>query len=148
MAVGMCRVRRQNAINGRGGRAEPKDRVALLCLVVYSIAIHARPPVLSIKASAMVRAWAVSSMVSSLHDRRVENKFHAARSISQSDCSVLYQGDTCMEIGLSRRVPISPLSKSTCCRGPSGRPRAFRVPAPTHLTRNRATRACTQFKPV
>ena len=108
MAVGMCRVRRQNAFNGRGGRAEPKDRVALLCLVVYSIAIHARPPVLSIKASAMVRAWAVSSMVSSLHDRRVENKFHAARSISQSDCSVLYQGDTCMEIGLSRRSEQSP----------------------------------------
>ena len=101
-------MRRQNALNGRGGRAEPKDRVALLCLVVYSIAIHARPPVLSIKASAMVRAWAVSSMVSSLHDRRVENKFHAARSISQSDCSVLCQGDTCMEIGLSRRVAQNP----------------------------------------
>ena len=65
MAVGMRRVRRQNDFNGRGGRAEPKDRVALLCLVVYSIAIHARPPVLSIKASAMVRARAVSS----LHDR-------------------------------------------------------------------------------
>ena len=92
MAVGMRRVRRQNAFNGRSGRDEPKGRVALLCLVVYSIAIHARPPVLSIKASAMVRAWAVPSMVSSLHDRRVENKFHAARSISQSDCSVLYQG--------------------------------------------------------
>ena len=65
MAVGMRRVRRENAFNGRGGRAEPKGRVALLCLVVYSIAIHARPPVLSIKASAMVRARAVSS----LHDR-------------------------------------------------------------------------------
>ena len=112
MAVGMRRVRRQNAFNGRSGRDEPKGRVALLCLVVYSVAIRARPPVLSIKASAMVRARAVSSLHCTTV--RVEVEFHAARPISQSDCSVLYQGDTCMEIGLSRRVPISPLSKSTC----------------------------------
>ena len=53
MAVEMRRVRRQIAFNGRGGRAEPNARVVPLCLVVYIIAVCARPPVLSIKASAM-----------------------------------------------------------------------------------------------
>ena len=61
----MRRVRRQIAFDGRAGRAEPKVRVVLLCLAVYIIAVCGCPPELSIKASAMVRARAVSS----LHDR-------------------------------------------------------------------------------
>ena len=53
MAVGMRRVRRQIAFDGRAGRAGPKVRAVLLCLAVYIIAVCACPPELSIKASAM-----------------------------------------------------------------------------------------------
>ena len=49
MAVGKRRVPRQKSFTGHGGRAEPKVCAVPLCLVVYSVAMCACPPVLSIK---------------------------------------------------------------------------------------------------
>ena len=65
-------MRRFFAFNGRGWRAGRRARVALSCLVVYSIAIGVLPPVLSINASTIAARSAAFEFCSTVRYSRAQ----------------------------------------------------------------------------